>query len=129
MTDAAEVATVGGGLVAVLLVGHAACALALRLLVRGDGSDPDRPRPGGYPRAGRLIGLLERTITYACIVAGAPGGIAALLLVKTAARFGETKDDHRFAEQFIVGTLVSIGVAAAGAVAVRWVADIGAPIP
>ena len=125
--DLVDGAIGGGGLLVALIVGNLVCRGALALLERGGGDGDDRPT--GYPGAGRLIGLLERAIAFGCIVAGAPGGIAALLVVKTAARFGETRNDHRFAEQFIVGTLVSLAFAVVAGVVVRAIIGIEPTVP
>ena len=107
------------GFVATLGVAHAACATVLAWMARGDDELDDRV--DGYPGAGAIIGVVERTIAYWALIAGWPAPIAAFLLVKTAARFGEASTDHRFAERFIVGTSISVGVAAAFALLVRWI--------
>lgn len=64
----------------------------------------------GLPGSGRLIGILERTITLVLIVLGQWAAIVLLLAAKSIARFEELKD-RRFAEYYLVGTLTSILVA------------------
>lgn len=64
----------------------------------------------GLRGSGRLIGILERTITLVLIVLGQWAAIVLLLAAKSIARFEELKD-RRFAEYYLVGTLTSILVA------------------
>jgi len=64
----------------------------------------------GLSGSGRLIGILERTITLVLIVLGQWAAIVLLLAAKSIARFEELKD-RRFAEYYLVGTLTSILVA------------------
>ncbi len=121
-------AAVAAGLVLTLVVAHFVCAAVLGCLER---SDPDHAtdRVDGYRGAGAIIGALERLITFGAVVAGAPAAIAAFLLVKTAARFGEASTDHRFAERFIIGTALSVGIAAVMACVVRWFVGLQAVVP
>jgi len=65
---------------------------------------------GGLRGSGRLIGILERTITLVLIVLGQWAAIVLLLAAKSIARFEELKE-RRFAEYYLVGTLTSILVA------------------
>lgn len=64
----------------------------------------------GLRGSGRLIGILERTITLILIVLGQWAAIVLLLAAKSIARFEELKD-RRFAEYYLIGTLTSILVA------------------
>lgn len=84
--------------------------------------DPPRPRPDpqlldAQERlpGGRWIGVLERAGTYACIVAGFPGGLALILAVKGLGRYPELRagDNPRLGELFIIGTFASMLWAAA----------------
>lgn len=64
----------------------------------------------GSAGAGRLIGILERTITLILILAGQWAAMALLATAKSVARFDDLKD-RRFAEYYLVGTLSSLLVA------------------
>lgn len=68
-----------------------------------------RDRSGGAG-AGRLIGILERTITLILILAGQWAAMALLATAKSVARFDDLKD-REFAEYYLVGTLTSLLVA------------------
>lgn len=66
--------------------------------------------PAGYEGAGRLIGILERTLMLALILYGQWAAIALLITAKSIARFEEIKV-RKFAEYYLVGTLTSLLVA------------------
>ena len=58
-------------------------------------------------KVGRYIGTVERILTVIAIIAGAYEAIAALYASKTAIRFGQTQNDPRFGEYFMLGTSIS----------------------
>jgi hypothetical protein len=58
-------------------------------------------------KVGRYIGTVERILTVIAIIAGAYEAIAALYASKTAIRFGQTQNDSRFGEYFMLGTSIS----------------------
>ena len=60
--------------------------------------------------AGELIGVLERLVTFALVLAGALPAVGFVVAAKAAARFPEFKD-KAFAEYFLIGTLTSVGLA------------------
>lgn len=64
----------------------------------------------GYEGAGRMIGILERTLMLAMILYGQWAAIALLITAKSIARFEEIKV-RKFAEYYLVGTLASLLVA------------------
>jgi len=66
---------------------------------------------------GKLIGLLERTFLYFLIIFNQIGAIAVIIALKSLARFKEL-DDKNFAEYFLIGSLLSVLVAAIPAVIV-----------
>lgn len=71
-------------------------------------------------RGGRWIGRLERAWTFIAVYMGAASMIAVLVAIKGLGRFGELRDgDAAFAERFIIGTLLSIGAAAAVALVMQ----------
>lgn len=61
-------------------------------------------------RAGRWIGMLERTIISVLALCGQFGAIAFVLTAKSIARF-KMLDDKEFAECYLVGTLASTALA------------------
>ena len=66
---------------------------------------------------GMLIGLLERTFLYFLIIFNQIGAIAVIIALKSLARFKEL-DDKNFAEYFLIGSLLSVLMAAIPAVVV-----------
>lgn len=72
-------------------------------------------------RGGAWIGGLERLAIYASLMVGYPEGIAIVLALKGLARYPELKaTTSGAAERFIIGTFVSVLVAAAAAGLARW---------
>jgi hypothetical protein len=68
----------------------------------------------GAPGGGRAIGMLERAFAYGGVLLGHPEAAALVVAVKSVARFPEFSKQatgRRFAEYFLVGTLLSIGFA------------------
>lgn len=82
-----------------------------------------KPAKPGQPAHGAAIGVVERLLIVGLVLFGRWDGIVGVLAVKTLARFENFKSDggRRFAEQFILGTLTSVGVAVATATIARWV--------
>ena len=108
------VVVTGGALVAVFLAG----AFIGRLLhpfaelVRG-GEDTT-----GMESAGRYIGWLERALLYGLVVLGSPDAAALVVAAKSIARFPSFSEE-RFAEYYLIGTLLSLLIAAAVGFGVR----------
>jgi hypothetical protein len=70
--------------------------------------------------AGTYIGWCERALFFSFIVAGEPQAAAVALAAKSFARFPSlTRQEEGFAEYFLIGTLTSLLVAMAAAVATR----------
>lgn len=63
----------------------------------------------GLPRAGRWIGLLERTLVFTFILIDAFSAIGFLITAKSILRFGEITDpaNRKGAEYILIGTLLS----------------------
>lgn len=84
-------------------------------------SQADRPTTAltGDMRGGRHIGPVERVLVLAAVLAGAFPVVAGLLAAKGIVRFPEIADDRSSgskAEEFLVGSMTSWLLAAAGAV-------------
>ncbi|WGH78237.1 DUF3307 domain-containing protein [Jannaschia ovalis] len=88
-------------------------APAIRLLMAPYGAGAPT---GTLPGAGRLIGLLERSLILLLVIIGQPAGIGFLIAAKSVLRF-EAASEARKAEYVIIGTLASFGWALAVAVA------------
>ena len=70
------------------------------------------PDPVNPVKAGRIVGSLERLIIAIGLAAGSWEVVAAVIALKTVARFKEL-DDKLFAEYFLIGSLCSLLWAAA----------------
>ena len=73
-------------------------------------------KPGETPEevknAGMYIGWLERFLVLTAILVQSPSMVGLILTGKSIARFPELRE--RFAEYFLIGTLLSIGLAVVG---------------
>lgn len=76
------------------------------LAMRESGLEDDE----GLAGSGRLIGILERTLSLVLILVGQWAALAILIGAKSIARFDELKD-RRFSEYYLIGTLTSLLVA------------------
>ncbi len=75
------------------------------------GAEPGPPDLGtGAPAGGRVIGMLERAFVYGGVLVGHPEAVALVVAVKSVARYPEFKgrNGRRFAEYFLIGTLLSL---------------------
>ncbi len=78
--------------------------------------------PEGLPKAGAIIGNLERALAYLFILSGQPQNIGFLLAAKSVLRFSSAKEDRGVSEYVIIGTLMSFGwviAVSAGVLALR----------
>jgi hypothetical protein len=66
--------------------------------------------------AGLYIGWLERFLVLTAIVMQSPGTVGLIFAAKSIARYPELKSPGRFAEYFLIGTLLSISIAIVGGV-------------
>lgn len=78
-------------------------------------AEPRRPSPA---RIGAVIGVLERLLICALVLAGAVTTIGLVIAAKTLARFKQL-DDREFAEYYLLGTLASVTVAVATSLAAQ----------
>lgn len=88
-----------GALIAILAGGPAIGLLMTRFTAQ---------LPEGLTGAGRLIGILERTLIFTLVMVGEPAGIGFLIAAKSILRF-DTAKDSQASEYVIVGTLASFG--------------------
>jgi hypothetical protein len=75
----------------------------------------------GLPNAGKYIGWVERILILTFILSGYEAAVGFLLAAKAVVRYPEIKEDTRghFAEYFLVGTLMSVGLALIAGIAVN----------
>ena len=84
------------------------------LLQRRTGESKGTSSANQEPKAGKYIGILERSLTVIFFLLGQYTAIAFTLTAKSIARFKELENAD-FAEQYLIGTLVSQLLAIAGA--------------
>jgi len=63
------------------------------------------------PGAGRWIGVLERVIVAVLVLLNASSAIGFVLTAKSIARFKQLEESKDFAELYLIGTLLSVGIA------------------
>jgi hypothetical protein len=78
-----------------------------------DGMENLEEIPEQVANAGMYIGWLERFLVVTAILVQSPSMVGLILAGKSIARFPELKE-QRFAEYFLIGTFLSIGMAVLG---------------
>jgi hypothetical protein len=76
-------------------------------------------RPG-IERAGRYIGILERSLVLTAVLFGKMEFIGYIFAAKSIARYPEMKDGAHFAEYYLIGTLTSISIAFFGGLLLKY---------
>jgi hypothetical protein len=109
---------VSGFLVAVVL-GSVIVEEAIKLVRGLPPSSEEAELPKGAPAGGKAIGILERALVYGAVLVGHPEAAALVVAVKSVARYPEFAHDRKFAEYFLVGTLLSLLVALGVAYLIR----------
>jgi len=117
-------ALVAGLIATTLAGGH-----AMRLLMLGFKASGPIDVPGdGIPKAGQMIGLLERILIFILVLMDQTDAIGFLIAAKSVLRFSEIQQDRLASEYVIIGTLASF----AWALAIAWAtgtlaASVGGP--
>jgi hypothetical protein len=98
---------------------HSAVGYGIKLGPLSGRIEPDRPQPAEpTDNVGAVVGVLERLLVVVLILGQAEIGIGLVVAAKTLARFRQL-DERPFAEKYLVGTLASVTVAVASALAAR----------
>lgn len=71
-------------------------------------------------RGGTWIGVLERLAVTGCLLTGYPAGIAIVVAIKGLGRYPELRERPVASERFVIGTLASMGWAAAMGLLGTW---------
>jgi hypothetical protein len=69
----------------------------------------DGASPRSFVRAGKIIGMLERTLVYVLILANQYSAIGFIITAKTITRFKEL-EKREVAEYYLIGTLLSMAI-------------------
>jgi hypothetical protein len=80
-------------------------------------TEVDKPNPEN--RVGSVIGQLERMIIAILLLCGQYSAIGLVLTAKSIARFKQL-EDKTFAEQYLIGTLISLAIALVATMAVKY---------
>jgi len=76
------------------------------IIVRNVLARPDAPKD--EPKAGRVIGILERCFTGLFLLLGQWSALGFVIAAKTLARYNDITKEKNFAEQYLIGTMTSI---------------------
>ncbi|KQB97772.1 hypothetical protein AL073_02220 [Loktanella sp. 1ANDIMAR09] len=90
--------TLASGLILCVLAGGPAIGLLMKDFATGV--------QDSLPNAGKMIGLLERSVIFLLVLAGHPAGVGFLIAAKSILRFDK---DPKASEYVIIGTLASFG--------------------
>ena len=82
------------------------------------GLNPEK-KPG-IERAGRYIGILERSLVLTAVLFGKMEFIGYIFAAKSIARYPEMKEGSHFAEYYLIGTLTSISIAFFGGLLLKY---------
>jgi hypothetical protein len=77
-------------------------------------------RKPGIEKAGRYLGILERSLILAAVLMGKFEFIGFIVAAKSIARYPEIKRGSDFGEYFLIGTLISISIAFFGGLLLRY---------
>lgn len=77
----------------------------------------------GLPRAGAIIGILERIFVLTLVLMGQYTSIALVLTAKSITRFEDLKQ-RKFAEYYLIGTLSSILFSMFIGILAKWLLDV-----
>ena len=80
----------------------------------------DAKRRPGIDRAGRYLGMLERSLVLTAVLVGKIEFIGYIFAAKSIARYPEMKEERHFAEYYLIGTLTSIAVAFFGGLLLKY---------
>ncbi len=86
----------------------------IRYLTRGLLEGIRTEKPAQLKNAGLYIGWLERFLVITAVTVQSPAMVGLILTSKSIARFPELKDNGAFAEYFLIGSLLSFGLAFLG---------------
>jgi hypothetical protein len=98
--------------ICILFVTYAA-AIIIKVLLSTWTPHTEEKEDESLAKAGRFIGLLERTFVFVFIITQHWEGVGFLLAAKSIFRFGDLKEskDRKLTEYILIGTLLSFGIA------------------
>lgn len=91
----------------------AVCGIIIQVVLGNWAKSIESMRDASLPNAGKYIGILERLLVFVFVVSGHWEAIGFLVAAKSVFRFGDLKDsrDRKLTEYFLIGTLLSFGIA------------------
>jgi len=74
----------------------------------------------GIDRAGRYLGMVERSLVLTAVLVGRIEFVGYIFAAKSIARYPEMKEESHFAEYYLIGTLTSISIAFFGGLLLKY---------
>jgi hypothetical protein len=74
----------------------------------------------GIERAGRYIGIVERSLVLTAVLFGKMEFIGYIFAAKSIARYPEMKEESHFGEYYLIGTMTSIAIAFFGGLFLKY---------
>lgn len=107
-----SILTDGACFIVAAAISHWVGPLLIKRMVR-DYTDEFTSQDRGLPKAGLLIGRLERFLILLFVFSNSLTGVGFLLTAKSVFRFGDISDDetHRRTEYYLIGSLASFTLA------------------
>jgi hypothetical protein len=83
----------------------------------------DASKKPGIDRAGRYLGMVERSLVLTAVLVGKIEFIGYIFAAKSIARYPEMRDRSHFAEYYLIGTLTSISIAFFGGLLLKYLLE------
>ena len=90
------------------------------ILCKGFRGSLNSEKKPGIERAGRYIGIVERSLVLTAVLFGKMEFIGYIFAAKSIARYPEMKEGSHFAEYYLIGTLTSIAIAFFGGLLLKY---------
>lgn len=90
------------------------------VLCKGFSGSLNSEKKPGIERAGRYIGIVERSLVLTAVLFGKMEFIGYIFAAKSIARYPEMKEGSHFAEYYLIGTLTSIVIAFFGGLLLKY---------
>ena len=90
------------------------------VLCKGFSGSLNLEKKPGIERAGRYIGIIERSLVLTAVLFGKMEFIGYIFAAKSIARYPEMKEGSHFAEYYLIGTLTSIAIAFFGGLLLKY---------
>ena len=93
-----------------LLIIHKPANIIIQKTINPYKPDEKKSEKKNDPNIGRMIGTVERTIMLMLMYMNQYSAIGLVLTAKSIARYDKITRDEKFAEYYLLGTLISAGI-------------------